>query len=526
VPETRRLVRLVRILVRVLLALVALAVFASPFAYTFYRNYQDQWFGPQLTTPVVRFPAAELTKFREAASSPGEQPLILAYHDVAWHSTSRYVVTPAEFAAQMAMLHAAGYHTLTARQIVRYVQGGSVPGRSVAITFDDGTRGLWTYASTILRRYHLHAISFIITGRVGTHRPYYLTWQEVRSMYASGNWDFESHTNDLHTQVPVAPGRLGDPLTQRIWLPREHRLESMMEFRMRVQQDLLQSISDIQADHLPRPVLFAYPFSDSVGTRPYAASEYSNKIVHKLFAVAMTNYIDPAVPVSRREASTGLLSRLEVTSKDTGASLFTRLRETSSLPTGDVGSFDDPARWQGSNGDPADIVLRDRDVRLRSKHGDWDYAAYAPGATADWDNYEISADIAGLGFWANPSATISVRVGSSSQLNVSVANHYLQVRWGSVQNRAITLARHLRASVSHRVTVRVFRDTTVVLIDGRVVMSGTCASRPSCASLAAPGHPATGGAASTGGFALSGFRPDRHRPFAHFDHVTVRPLAS
>jgi hypothetical protein len=95
-----------------------------------------------------------------------------------------------------------------------------------------------------------------------------------------------------------------------------------------------------------------------------------------------------------------------------------------------------------------------------------------------------------------------------------------------MQNRAITLARHLRASVSHRVTVRVFRDTTVVLIDGRVVMSGTCANQPSCASLATPGHPATGGAASTGGFALSGFRPDRHRPFAHFDHVTVRPLAS
>lgn len=524
------MVRLVRILVRVLLALVALAVFASPFAYTFYRHYRDQWFGPQLTTPVVRFPAAELTKFRKAAASttqsPGEQPIILAYHDVAWHGTSQYVVTPAEFAAQMAMLHAAGYRTLTARQIVRYVQGGSVPGRSVAITFDDGTRGLWSYADKILRRYHLHGISFIITSRVGTHQPYYLTWQEIQQMHRYGAWDFESHTNDLHQKVPIAPGRLGDPLTQRIWLASKHRLESMAEFRMRVQEDLLQSISAIQADHLPRPVLFAYPFSDSLGIRPYTASEYSNKIVHKLFAVAMTNYIDPAVPVSQREASTGLLSRLEVTSKDTAASLFTTLKETASLPAGDVGSFDDPARWQGSNGDPADIVLRDRDVRLRSKHGDWDYAAYAPGATADWDNYEISADITGLDFRANPSATISVRVGSSSQLNVSVANHYLQVRWGSMQNRAITLARHLRASVSHRVTVRVFRDTTVVLIDGRVVMSGTCANQPSCASLATPGHPATGGAASTGGFALSGFRPDRHRPFAHFDHVTVRPLAS
>jgi len=197
VAETRRLVRLARILARVLLALVALAVFASPFAYTFYVHYRDQWFGPQLTTPAVRFPAAELTRFRNAAAAtaqaPGEQPVILAYHDVAWHSTSQYVVTPAEFGAQMAMLRAAGYHTLTARQIVRYVRGGSVPARSVAITFDDGTRGLWTYADKILRRYHLHGISFVITSRVGTHRPYYLTWQEIKSMHASGNWDSSPH---------------------------------------------------------------------------------------------------------------------------------------------------------------------------------------------------------------------------------------------------------------------------------------------------------------------------------------------
>ncbi len=273
VPEPRRLVRLARILVRVLLALVALAVFASPFAYTFYLHYRQQWFGPQLASPAARVPAAELTRFRNAAAAaahaPPEQPIILAYHDVAWHSTSQYVVTPAQFAAQMAMLHTAGYHSLTARQIARYVQGGSVPSRSVAITFDDGTRGLWTYADKVLRRYHLRGISFIITGRVGTHQPYYLTWQEIQRMYSSGNWDFGSHTNDLHHKVPVTPGRLGDPLTQRIWLPREHRLESMMEFRTRVQEDLLQSISDMRADHLPRPVLFAYPFSDSLGARPY-----------------------------------------------------------------------------------------------------------------------------------------------------------------------------------------------------------------------------------------------------------------
>jgi len=76
----------------------------------------------------------------------------------------------------------------------------------------------------------------------------------------------------------VAPGRPGDPLTTRIWLSREHRLESMAQFRARVQEDLLQSISDIQAAHLPRPVLFAYPFSDSLGIRPYTPANIQTEL--------------------------------------------------------------------------------------------------------------------------------------------------------------------------------------------------------------------------------------------------------
>ena len=43
-------------------------------------------------------------------------------------------------------------------------------------------------------------------------------------------------------------------------------------------------------------------------------------------------------------------------------------------------------------------------------------------------------------------------------------------------------------------------------------------------SLTTDDYTMTGGVASTGGFALSGFRPDRYRPFAHFGHVRVRRL--
>jgi poly-beta-1,6-N-acetyl-D-glucosamine N-deacetylase len=507
-------VRLARLALRVVLALVTAAVFSAPFALAFYLNYRKQWFGPQLDTATAHFPAKELAQFRDAAaltSAEGAEPIILAYHDIAPHSASQYVVTPAAFAAQMAMLHAAGYHTLTARQLVRYARGGSVPSPSIAITFDDGTRGLWTYADKILHRYSFHGISFLVTSRVGTHQPYYLTWQEVRSMYASGTWDFESHTNDLHHKVLISPRHLGDPLTQPIWLAAKHRKETLPEFLARVHKDLIQSITDIKKIGLPRPALFAYPFSDSLGARPHTAARYADKMIHEMFALAMTNYLSPATPLSHREvAAGGIVSRLEVTSADTAATLFDRLREMASLPVADTSSFDDPARWQAPDGRTPDIALARRSVTFTDGKR-WNYAAYAPGATADWVGYEISADIGGLSYRADPSATVSVRVGSAAQLNVSVANHYLEVRLGSVQDRVVALTRDLTAATVHRITVKVAPDSTVVSVDGRMILSRACLASGGCGS---------------GGFALAGFRPDPRRPFARFSHVTVRRLGS
>jgi poly-beta-1,6-N-acetyl-D-glucosamine N-deacetylase len=519
---TGHLQRLARLSLRVFLALVAAAAFSSPFAVAFYRHYRQEWFGPQLNTPPAHFSARELDQFRTGSAAAvnvqGAEPIILAYSDIAWHSASQYVVTPAAFEAQMAMLHAAGYHALTARQLVRYARGGAVPSHSVAITFDGGARGLWTYADKILRRYHLHGIAFLITSRIGVQQPYYLTWQEIRSMHSSGYWDFESYTNDLDQKMPVAPGRRGDPLTQRIWLRAKRRLESMPAFVRRVRKDLTQSIVAIERNDLPKPALFAYPFSDGSAAPADAASMSAGDTIGRLFALALTSGAGSPAPFSRREAAGGTASRLEVTSSDTATTLFLRLKEIASLPVANTNSFDDRVQWLTSNATTANVALAGRNVALEGR-GKWDYAAYAPGATADWDSYEISAEIASLTSRADASATISVRVGSSAQLNVSVANHYMDVTLGSVLAGVNVLAKDLPAAAAHRVTIDVFPDATVVSVDSEVAMSWACTGELSC-------FPPTNSPSSTGGFALSGFRPDVSAPFARFSDVTVERLTS
>jgi peptidoglycan/xylan/chitin deacetylase (PgdA/CDA1 family) len=104
-------------------------------------------------------------------------------------------VTPQHFAAQMALLVAAGYQTITLDDLVAALrEDRPLPPHPVILTFDDGYADFYTTAYPILARYGLRATSFVITGRVG--RPGYLTWDEMRTMQAGGLVQFESHTVD------------------------------------------------------------------------------------------------------------------------------------------------------------------------------------------------------------------------------------------------------------------------------------------------------------------------------------------
>ena len=109
-------------------------------------------------------------------------------------------VTPQHFAAQMALLVAAGYRTITLDDLVAALRDGRpLPPHPVILTFDDGYADFYSSAYPILARDGLRATSFVITGRVD--RPGYLTWGQMRTMEAGGLVQFESHTVD-HVELP------------------------------------------------------------------------------------------------------------------------------------------------------------------------------------------------------------------------------------------------------------------------------------------------------------------------------------
>ena len=132
--------------------------------------------------------------------------LVLNYHMV----NSRFLslaVEPEDFDWQMKYLVDHGYHTITPNELYDYLAGnGTLPERPVLITFDDGYVDNYTKAFPILKKYHLKATVFVVTGFL-SKRKGYLTWDQVREMEKNGVTRRVS-LDILLSSLPIRRGRM------------------------------------------------------------------------------------------------------------------------------------------------------------------------------------------------------------------------------------------------------------------------------------------------------------------------------
>ncbi len=146
---------------------------------------------------------------------------VLMYHHVNPHHGDTVTVTPEVFEAQMEHLRESGYRTLTAAELLEYMNGDlALKQKAVVITFDDGWLDNYLYAFPVLKKNHLNATVFIVTDRierasgrmvslpdyVPTHNEskaliekgeacrVALNWKLVEEMAGSGLVQFYSHT--------------------------------------------------------------------------------------------------------------------------------------------------------------------------------------------------------------------------------------------------------------------------------------------------------------------------------------------
>ncbi len=108
----------------------------------------------------------------------GPKALILLYHRVAEAQPDPWslCVTPEHFAEHLDVL-SSRWNLLRLRDVVRSLEEGALPDRSVVITFDDGYADNLHNAKPILQRYGKPATIFVASGYVGNTREFW--WDEL-----------------------------------------------------------------------------------------------------------------------------------------------------------------------------------------------------------------------------------------------------------------------------------------------------------------------------------------------------------
>jgi len=125
------------------------------------------------------------------APAPGIPVLI--YHEIVTDNREpgETVITLARFEEQMKYLSDHGYVTLSIDELVEFMQGRSVPGKSIVLTFDDGWKSVKEIVP-VLERYDFKACFWAIPGKgIGFD---YLQWEDIIEIDRSPNFQVESHT--------------------------------------------------------------------------------------------------------------------------------------------------------------------------------------------------------------------------------------------------------------------------------------------------------------------------------------------
>jgi biofilm PGA synthesis lipoprotein PgaB len=327
-----------RFVVQLGVAVTTLAALAVP-TLTFVYVRDRVQVGAQVSDLPAPAALTPQQRDRYASFSKGSAStmVVLGYHDVVKAARPaaavpgrRVSVSAANLAAQLRMLRLAGFESVSAAEVVKYVlNGASLPRRSVMITFDGARVRDWTYADRILDGYGYRATVFVDPTIVDTAaRGTTLSWAQLRALVGSGRWSVGVLPSLLAEPVVVdASGRKESGALAHRWLTDQRRTETTEEFKARVHAELTRSRQKIVNEGLPPPMLLSYPFQ--AGYPLDRVSPVFGELataVQALFSAGVltsaTDEVSDAQWVGRR-----LLPRIEVYGSTTDEVLFTRIRD-------------------------------------------------------------------------------------------------------------------------------------------------------------------------------------------------------
>jgi peptidoglycan/xylan/chitin deacetylase (PgdA/CDA1 family) len=165
---------------------------------------------------------------------------ILTYHALD-DSGSIVSTSPGVFQAQMRYLSEAGFNVVSFGEVVAHLnEGRPLPARTVAISFDDGYKSVYTEAFPVLRQYGFTATVFLIADYCGKYNDWpgnlpslkrlpLLSWSEIKEMQKYGI-EFGAHTMTHPDLTRLAEWRVDYEMRQSKCTIQDHLGEEVVVF--------------------------------------------------------------------------------------------------------------------------------------------------------------------------------------------------------------------------------------------------------------------------------------------------------
>lgn len=193
--------------------------------------------------------------------------VVLTYHHISSKPFSSITIKPVRFEDDMKMLKDNYFNVVSFRDMINAMQGkAKLPPNAVVVSFDDGIESFYKYAYSVLKKYNIPAVNFIITSRTEDYHPSTndynpLSPAEIREMYKSGLVDIQSHSHNGHQLiVRNEDGKTGGMLAFREYDKKTGTYETVEHYDKRVVDDLKTSADIIQKYVGTRPDTFCFPF--------------------------------------------------------------------------------------------------------------------------------------------------------------------------------------------------------------------------------------------------------------------------
>lgn len=178
-------------------------------------------------------------------AAAADHAVILEYHHVSADAPESTSVTPETFEAHLDYLAENGFTVWPLRRVLGHLaEGRSLPENTVALTFDDGYRSVYTEAWPRLRRRGWPFTVFVSTDYVDRGFGNYMTWTQLRELAGSG----------VH---------LGNHSRSHAHLVRRREGESREQWLGRVRSEITGAQRRLEAEAPDGAVrIFAYPYGE------------------------------------------------------------------------------------------------------------------------------------------------------------------------------------------------------------------------------------------------------------------------